>query len=128
VPGARFNDSYGHQAGDEQLRLVAQILKNLLRGCDVAARYGGEEFLIMLTETGPEGALFFAEKLRARVEEVRSQREQAVTISIGVASYPEDGEDMETVIREADAALYRCKRGGRNQVALARAARRSKVS
>lgn len=122
----RFNDTYGHLAGDEQLRLVARILKNLLRACDAGARYGGEEFLILLTETGPEGALFFAEKLRARVEEVRSQREQAVTVSIGVASYPDDGDDIEGIIREADAALYRCKRGGRNQVALARADRKSR--
>jgi diguanylate cyclase (GGDEF)-like protein len=122
----RFNDTYGHLAGDEQLRLVAQILRNLLRACDAGARYGGEEFLILLTETGPEGALFFAEKLRARVEEVRSQREQAVTVSIGVASFPDDGDDIEGVIREADAALYRCKRGGRNQVALARADRKAK--
>ncbi len=124
----RFNDTYGHQAGDAQLRLVTQILKNLLRACDAGARYGGEEFLILLTETGPEGALFFAEKLRARVAKVCSQREQAVTISIGVASYPDDGEDIEGIIREADAALYRCKRGGRNQVALARAGRKSKAS
>jgi diguanylate cyclase (GGDEF)-like protein len=122
----RFNDTYGHLAGDEQLRMVSQILKNLLRACDAGARYGGEEFLILLTETGPEGALFFAEKLRARIEEIQSQREQAVTVSIGVASYPDDGEEIEGIIREADAALYRCKRGGRNQVALARADRRSK--
>ena len=121
----RFNDTYGHQAGDAQLRLVTQILKNLLRACDAGARYGGEEFLILLTETGPEGALFFAERLRARVAEIRSQREQAVTISIGVASYPDDGEDIEGIIREADAALYRCKRGGRNKVALARAGRKA---
>jgi diguanylate cyclase (GGDEF)-like protein len=123
----KFNDTYGHLAGDEQLRLVSQIMKNLLRACDAGARYGGEEFLILLTDTGPEGALFFAEKLRARVEEVRSQREQAVTVSIGVASYPDDGDDVEGVIREADAALYRCKRGGRNQVALARADRQSRA-
>jgi len=122
----RFNDTYGHLAGDEQLRLVAQILKTLLRACDAGARYGGEEFLILLTETGPEGALFFAEKLRSRVAEVHSQREQAITVSIGVASYPDDGEDIEGVIREADAALYRCKRSGRNRVALARADRQSR--
>ena len=124
----RFNDTHGHQAGDHLLKRVAQILKGSLRACDVAARYGGEEFLILLTETGPKGALCLAKKLRGEVEQMRTRGGGAVTISIGLASFPENGDDVETIIRHADAALYRCKRAGRNQVALARAARKQRSS
>jgi diguanylate cyclase (GGDEF)-like protein len=119
----RFNDTRGHQAGDEMLRLVADVIRSFLRASDVAARYGGEEFLIMLTETEQDGALRVAEKLRGGVEELRLQDKKAVTISIGVASFPDNGDDVESLVREADVALYKCKRSGRNRVALASAAR-----
>jgi diguanylate cyclase (GGDEF)-like protein len=119
----RFNDTHGHQAGDDLLRRVAGILRNSLRSCDLAARYGGEEFLILLTETEPEGARTFAEKLRSSVEELRFHGETAVTISIGVASFPDNGDDVESIIRQADDALYDCKRQGRNRVAVAKTAR-----
>ena len=115
----RFNDTHGHQAGDDMLRQVAEIIRRFLRASDVAARYGGEEFLILLTETEPERALGFAEKLRAGVEDLRAHGKNAVTVSIGVASFPDDGEHIESIIREADVALYRCKRAGRNRVAMA---------
>ncbi len=117
----RFNDTYGHQAGDDLLRCVAEVLRSFSRACDVAARYGGEEFLILLAETGPDEALRFAEKLRGRVEQIRSQDKERVTISVGVASFPGNGDDVKSIIRQADAALYRCKKRGRNRVALARA-------
>jgi len=119
----RFNDTHGHQAGDELLRSVAGILKNSLRACDLAARYGGEEFLILLTETDPEGARTFAESLRVGVERLRFHGETAVTISIGVASFPANGTDVESIIRQADDALYDCKKRGRNRVAVAEPAR-----
>jgi len=119
----RFNDTHGHQAGDDLLRSVAGVLKNSLRSCDLAARYGGEEFLILLTETDPEGARTFAEKLRGSVEGLRFHGETAVTISIGVASFPDNGDDVESIIRQADDALYDCKRQGRNRVAVAEPAR-----
>lgn len=119
----RFNDTNGHQAGDDILRQVAEIIRRHLRASDVAARYGGEEFLILLTETAPERALGVAEKLRAAVEETRGQRKKGVTVSIGVASFPDDGDDVDTIIREADVALYKCKRAGRNRVAMASAVR-----
>ena len=118
----RYNDTHGHQAGDHLLNRVAQVLKGSLRACDIAARYGGEEFLILLTETGPKGALCLAKKLCGEVEEMRNLGVEAVTVSIGVAAFPENGDETETVIRHADEALYKCKRAGRNQVALARAA------
>ena len=119
----RFNDTHGHQTGDDLLRHFAGVLKSSLRSCDLAARYGGEEFLVLLTETGPPGALSMAEKLRASVEASRLRGEMGVTVSIGVASYPDNGEEVELLISQADAALYECKRGGRNRVTLAKVAR-----
>lgn len=112
----RFNDTHGHPAGDEVLRIVAGVFRSFVRFRDVAARYGGEEFLILLAETGSEEALQLAEKIRAKVAEVRVMSDTSVTVSIGVASYPENGTDVETIVHQADGALYRCKRGGRNQV------------
>ena len=112
----RFNDTHGHQAGDELLKSVAGVFRSFVRSCDVAARYGGEEFLIMLTETGSSEALSCAEKIRAKIAELRARNAASITVSIGVASFPENGADVEAVIHQADAALYRCKRGGRNRV------------
>jgi diguanylate cyclase (GGDEF)-like protein len=114
-----FNDTHGHQAGDEILMCVADILRAFVRASDLSVRYGGEEFLILLTETGPEGALHFAENLRGRIEEIRWQGEESVTVSVGVASFPDHGDDVESIIRQADAALYCCKRAGRNRVSVA---------
>jgi diguanylate cyclase (GGDEF)-like protein len=116
----RFNDTHGHQAGDDVLLGVAQILKSAVRACDYAARYGGEEFLVLLTETDRAGARELAEKLRLQVETMSPVAGESVTVSIGVASFPDNGEDMESIIRDADAALYRCKRNGRNRVGLAK--------
>lgn len=116
----RFNDTHGHQAGDDVLLSVAQILKSSVRACDYAARYGGEEFLVLLTETAGPGARDFAEKLRHQVETMSPVAGETVTVSVGVASFPDNGEDLVSIIRDADAALYQCKRSGRNRVALAR--------
>jgi diguanylate cyclase (GGDEF)-like protein len=115
----RYNDTHGHQTGDDALVDVAQVLRDSTRSCDYATRYGGEEFLVVLTATERSGAAEFAERIRSRVEEMRSKGRSAVTISIGVASYPENGTDIEAIIRAADAALYACKRNGRNRVELA---------
>ena len=124
----RFNDTHGHQAGDDLLTRVAKTLQGVLRTSDLAARYGGEEFLILLTETGAAGALTFAEKLRARVADIRSQSKKPVTVSVGVASFPDHGADVESIIRQADEALYRCKRSGRNRVAVAKPNRKQEVA
>jgi diguanylate cyclase (GGDEF)-like protein len=115
----RFNDAHGHQAGDELLRQFAGILKGSIRACDFAARFGGEEFLVLLTETDPEGAFRLAESLRGSAEALRPHGEARFTISIGVASYPQNGDDVESLIRQADDALYDSKRMGRNQVVAA---------
>jgi diguanylate cyclase (GGDEF)-like protein len=115
----RFNDAHGHQAGDELLRQFAEILKGSIRACDFAARFGGEEFLVLLTETDPEGAFRLAESLRGSAEALRPHGEARFTISIGVASYPQNGDDVESLIRQADDALYDSKRMGRNLVVAA---------
>lgn len=120
-----FNDARGHQAGDEVIRGVADLLKKSLRTTDYAARYGGEEFLILLPHIGPDEGVQTGERIRAAVEEARlgaADDFDGLTISVGAASFPECGSEAEAVIREADLALYKAKRGGRNQVIPARAA------
>lgn len=120
-----FNDARGHQAGDEVIRGVAGVIKETIRTTDYAARYGGEEFLVLLPYIGPDEAVKTGERLRAAVEKAKlgaSGDFSGLTISVGAASYPDCGNDSETIIREADMALYKAKRSGRNQVAPARAA------
>jgi diguanylate cyclase (GGDEF)-like protein len=92
---------------------------------DCAARYGGEEFLVLLTETGLEGAVDVAERLRARLAAEDFQGDK-ITLSIGVAEFPEYGETLEAVIASADSALYRAKRDGRDRVVRPSPRRRSK--
>jgi diguanylate cyclase (GGDEF)-like protein len=120
----KYNDTYGHLAGDEALRRLASVFKETIRSSDYAARYGGEEFMIILPEISPEKGVEAAERIRCKVAEQRFEGDGEpveVTISVGVASYPESGEDAETVIRNADEALYEAKKRGRNQVILAAA-------
>ena len=117
----QFNDTFGHQVGDQVLRLVARTLIDNLKGRDVAARYGGEEFSIILPETSLASGLKVAEQLRRMVEtkEVvnKSSHETLgrITLSIGVAEY-KGGESISDFIERADAALYSAKRSGRNRV------------
>lgn len=119
-----FNERHGHQGGDDALRAVAETLRECThRPADVAARYGGEEFVVVLAETGLDGARKIAETIRLAVERRCGQGsfELPVTVSIGVGSAPLTGEDsLQALLAEADAALYRAKRGGRNQVACGR--------
>ena len=116
-----FNDTYGHAAGDHVLKIVAEKIGRGLRRTDVVARYGGEELACILPETDRESAAHKAETLRRAVEEARVAVRKAhgpvtVTISIGVASYPDDGETAAEVLEKADARLYSAKRKGRNRV------------
>ncbi len=113
------NDTYGHLVGDVVLRDVAQLMKRHLRGIDLIARFGGEEFLLLLVETGPEAGLVIAERLRQLVElhPIRAYDETlSQTVSIGVASFPDDGRDVAELIERADEALYAAKHAGRNRV------------
>lgn len=113
----RINDSFGHQAGDKVLRVVARLLRSRSRETDLVARYGGEEFVCLLPETGLENAYRIAEQVRHTVQkaEFRHRNERVpITICCGLAEFHE-GDDPDAVFARADAALYRAKSNGRNQ-------------
>jgi len=125
-----FNDTYGHQKGDDCLKLVAQtIRKSVGRASDLVSRYGGEEFVVVLGDTPLEGALKIAEQIRAAVEALgiphkASKYQRYVTLSIGVTStLPTHDTQPETVLIAADRAMYNAKHDGKNQVAYSTAAR-----
>jgi diguanylate cyclase (GGDEF)-like protein len=121
----KLNDTYGHPAGDAALRHTAQLLTHQLRKSDLAARFGGEEFAVLLASTEHAGAHHLAEKVRAEIESGRLVYDGArlgVTVSIGVAVWPEDGRDPAALVAAADRALYAAKESGRNRVVAASAA------
>jgi diguanylate cyclase (GGDEF)-like protein len=115
-----FNDTYGHEAGDVVLQQLGVCVKEHVRGEDVACRYGGEEFLLILADTPIETALQRAEALReqfkARTIKFGSQYLGTVTLSLGVARFPDDGATPQALIAAADGALYLAKAGGRDRV------------
>jgi diguanylate cyclase (GGDEF)-like protein len=120
----KYNDTYGHPEGDRVLTEAAAAIRGALRAGDYAARYGGEEFLVLLPDTALADAPQTAERIRKQVEEKRlGAGGSVVTVSIGVASFPENGDDPEEVINQADAAMYLAKRVGRNRVEVARGRR-----
>ena len=110
-----YNDRFGHPAGDEALRIVGAILKETVRGADVAARYGGEEFAILLPETASSEAKVIAERIRSHVEQTEFPHRK-VTVSIGVATYSDGLSNGADLISAADKALYAAKGKGRNNV------------
>lgn len=115
----QINDQYGHEAGDWVLVSFAQTLQRVLRGSDLSGRWGGEEFLVLLSGTGPESADVVVEKLRratAAMEMNAGSQQLAVTVSIGVASFPADGSEVNELLAVADRRLYLAKAGGRDQV------------
>jgi diguanylate cyclase len=117
----KFNDTWGHQTGDQVLRLVANCLSENIKGRDTAARYGGEEFGVVLRGVGLDGATHVANQIREAVQGRKLVKKSTgdvlgiITISIGVAEFG-DGETAESVIRRADACLYGAKQHGRNLV------------
>ena len=119
-----FNDNYGHQVGDQVLRLVARTLTDGVKGRDVAARYGGEEFAILLPDTGLQAGVVVGNSLRKAVatkdvvNRANGERLARITMSVGVAEFT-GTEQVADLIERADAALYTAKHNGRNQVAAA---------
>jgi diguanylate cyclase (GGDEF)-like protein len=119
-----YNDICGHPTGDKALKVVAQLLSAEVRDIDILARYGGEEFVIILTETDKMGAWKVAERIRKRIEDYKFphgqiQPQKRLTVSIGVAGYPQDADRRKDLVERADEALYRAKKLGRNQVFIA---------
>lgn len=116
----KFNDNFGHQSGDAVLRQVAQTLKQNVRSTDIVCRYGGEEMSIILPNTDSNVAYSTAQKICTRVAEknfkLANNKETNVTISLGVSTFPIDGNDATAIIEAADKRLYNAKNNGRNQV------------
>ncbi len=116
----KFNDTYGHQAGDAVLRGVAHTLKRCVRSSDIVCRYGGEEMVIILKDTGFDEAIVIAEKICKTIAskpfKIAPNTEKQVTISLGVATFPECGVEPQEMIEFADKGLYAAKENGRNQV------------
>jgi diguanylate cyclase (GGDEF)-like protein len=119
----RFNDTHGHDAGDLLLREVGQLLRSSVRQSDVACRYGGEEFVLILPESPLEEARRRADQIRLAFHQLglpyQGKSLGTISVSIGVAAYPDHGNDRVTLLRNADAALYRAKHEGRDRVMLA---------
>lgn len=121
----KVNDSMGHPAGDELLRRLAEVLSKDLRQTDLIARYGGEEFAVLLPETTKAEALQVGERMREAVEARINENTtwpQRITVSVGVATFPEDAKSAEALLEASDQALYVAKRQGRNRVVGAKAA------
>jgi diguanylate cyclase (GGDEF)-like protein len=115
----QYNDAFGHPAGDEVLKSIADIMRESTRKVDCCARYGGEEFVIVLPDTAVGEGLEVAEHIRARVA-AKKFNGRKITLSIGVAAFPEDADDAEAIIAVADEALYQAKREGRDRTVRAR--------
>jgi diguanylate cyclase (GGDEF)-like protein/putative nucleotidyltransferase with HDIG domain len=113
-----YNDVYGHPAGDILLGQIGKITKNSVRNVDQAFRYGGDEFVVILPQTARDAAYVVAERVRRQIAEEMARRAIAVTCSIGLASYPEDGMLSGELVDVADTALYHAKRTGGNRIFL----------
>jgi diguanylate cyclase (GGDEF)-like protein len=114
-----INDAYGHEAGNEVLKAVAQVIRAAVRASDLAARYGGDEFVVILTRTELNGGERVAEALREGIEEVGRRLGYplgAVTVSVGIAEYDPAHPTSGDLLVNADRALYRAKASGRNTV------------
>ncbi len=116
------NNNFGHSAGDEAITAIGQVFKRRQQDKFISARFGGEEFVMILPNTDKKTAYIQAEAVRQMVEELDMHSEEKVkiplTISLGVASYPEDAEDIHSLIQASDEALYEAKKNGRNRVCI----------
>lgn len=116
-----YNDTNGHPMGDEVLKTVGHLIKTRIRNSDMPARYGGEEFIILLPEAPLDAALKLAEDIRKIIEKHPFQNDASqpngkLTISLGVAEYPRDGQDVTTLLQHVDEAMYQAKETGKNRV------------
>ena len=118
-----FNDSFGHPAGDKLLKLVSDAIMDSVRSMDIVARFGGDEFLVLLPETDSGLATHIAERIRQQVSQValigetgREDGLPVITISIGIASYPQNGHTLEMIVEQVDRALYQAKMKGKNRI------------
>ncbi len=117
----KINDTYGHEAGDEVLKSVAEIMRNNMRKADVIGRYGGEEFIVMMPKTTKENAGKCMEKIRRFINSRLfnfNGKDVHITASFGIASYPEDSLDIQDLLAISDIRLYRAKRLGKNRIEL----------
>src|SRR2546422_5981503 len=121
----RLNDTFGHEAGDTLLRELGEFLRSRTRGEDIACRYGGEEFVVILSEASIEVTQQRAEQLREEFKfltvQHRGQTLGALTLSVGVAVFPEHGTTVEDILHAVDTALYRAKAEGRDRVVTGKA-------
>jgi diguanylate cyclase (GGDEF)-like protein len=114
----KVNDTYGHPVGDEVIRRVARVLESSVRKIDIVARYGGEELAVIIEGADAAGAAQLAERIRLDVAKQSIPSDKgpfSITLSLGIASVPEDATDKQTLIERADQALYRAKHTGRNR-------------
>jgi diguanylate cyclase (GGDEF)-like protein len=114
----KINDTYGHTTGDRVLKIIANFFQKNVRDVDIISRYGGEEFVILLPEADKEEAYTVSERLRKKLCELEIDDLPKLSISLGISSYPEDGGDIEMLIKKADAAMYAAKQSGRNRVVI----------
>jgi diguanylate cyclase (GGDEF)-like protein len=111
----KINDTYGHDAGDRALKTISQFFQKNIRDIDAIGRYGGEEFVMLIPDADKKAAFCLAERLRKELAKVKLEDLPPITISLGIATYPSDGTDIEELIKKADAAMYEAKRKGRNR-------------
>jgi diguanylate cyclase (GGDEF)-like protein len=119
-----YNDTYGHQVGDNLLKTLASRMKNFMRETDIVARYGGEEFVVILPNTTKQKAFVIAERLRAAMQNddapgLSGKSKGRITLSAGIAQFAVDAFKQEELISAADSALYKAKKLGRNRICLA---------
>ncbi len=115
------NDTLGHEAGNRLLKLTVQCIQSQLRQTDIVARYGGDEFVVVLPETPSNGAVGVAERIRKSIQSsplTTRDKKVALTVSIGIAGYPNQGHDLDTVVERADHAMYASKNAGKNRITL----------
>lgn len=114
----KYNDAYGHVAGDKVLKKTSKLLTKHSREEDIVARYGGEEFVIIMPRTSKNSALWLANRLRKEVQDIKKRLNTRITISGGISEFPADSNNSEDLIRCADKALYRAKYLGKNKICL----------